>query len=79
MNQPTIPARHGSAPARIGFEESDSTGMSRFSYYEGQVEKPDPFVWAIYIRLASQPIYAERFKAIRGTLAHTTSCRVSAR
>ena len=39
MNQPTIPARHVSAPARIGFEESDPTGMSRFSYYEGKVEK----------------------------------------
>jgi hypothetical protein len=31
------------------------------------------------IRLATQPIHAERFKAIHGTLAHTTSCRVSAR
>ncbi|MEY3006537.1 MAG: hypothetical protein RI942_879 [Pseudomonadota bacterium] len=39
MSQLTIPVRHGSAPARIGFEESDPTGMPRFSYYEGKVEK----------------------------------------
>jgi len=30
--------------ARVSFAESDPRDVSRFSYYEGQVEKPAPFI-----------------------------------